>query len=155
MDKLNLGAGNDLVVDAINHDLIKHRPEIDVAHDLDVYPWPWEDCSFDVISAKAVFEHLRDTLLVSVGECWRILRPGGLLYMKLPMWDHERSYDDVTHYWRFTLRSCDVFDPDTEFGKKYAFYTERKWRIINPAVLNSGGTSLHITMARRESAMRK
>ena len=150
MDRLNLGAGNDIQENAVNHDLLKHRPEIDVAHDLNVLPWPWADCSFDVIAAKAVLEHLKDSLLVSVGECWRILRPGGLLYMKLPMWNHERSYDDVTHYWRFTLRSCDVFDPDTAFGNAYSFYTDRKWKIVQPAILNTAGTSLHITLEVRK-----
>ena len=149
-NRLNLGAGNDIMPNAVNHDLIKHRPEIDVAHDLNVYPWPFEDGAFGVIVARAVFEHLQDTLLVSVGECWRILRPGGLLYMKLPMWDHERSYDDVTHHWRFTLRSCDVFDPDIPFGSNYSFYTDRKWKIVKPAMLNKSQTSFHITMEARK-----
>lgn len=150
MDKLNLGAGNEIVTDAINHDRIKHRSEIAVTHDLNLLPWPWRDGSFDLIMARAVFEHLRLTLVESVDECWRILRPGGLLYMKLPFWQSERAYDDPTHFWRFTLRSCNVFDPDTAEGKAYGFYTPRKWRIVRPAELNSGNSSIHITMQVRK-----
>ena len=150
MNKLNLGAGNAIVADALNHDRTKHRPEIAVAHDLNVLPWPWADRSFDLIMAKAVFEHLRMTLIESVDECWRILRPGGQLYLKLPFWQHERAYDDPTHFWRFTLKSCNVFDPDTFEGKEYGFYTARKWKIVSPAVLNSGRSSLHITLQVRK-----
>lgn len=149
---LNLGCGNKLLSGpgVVNHDRIKHRAEVDVAWDLNVMPWPWADRCFDRIYACTVFEHLRCTLLETVDECWRILRPEGLLQMKLPMWNHERSYDDVTHYWRFTARSCDVFDPDTEFGQAYSFYTERKWKIVNPAILNKALTSFHITMQVRK-----
>lgn len=150
MEKLNLGAGNEIESDAINHDRIKHRPEIAVAHDLNVVPWPWADATFRMIMAKSVFEHLRITLIEAVDECWRILRPGGVLYMKLPFWQSERAYDDPTHYWRFTLRSCNVFDPQTAEGKEYGFYTARKWEIIRAAELNSARSSIHIGMKVRK-----
>lgn len=151
-DVLSLGCGNKLLTGpgVVNHDRIKHRPEVDVAWDLDVMPWPWPDNSFDMIYACSVLEHLRWTLLESVNECWRIVRPSGLLQMKLPMWNHERSWEDVTHRWHFTLRSCDVFDPDTDFGRAYSFYTGYKWKIVDPAALNKAATSLHITMQVRK-----
>ena len=109
MDVLNLGAGNRIIEGAVNHDRIIHRPEISVAHDLNGRPWPGGDESFDLIVARAVFEHLRITLLESVSECWRILRPGGELQLKLPYWKHERSYRDPTHYWRLACRTCVTF----------------------------------------------
>lgn len=146
MNKLNLGAGNAIVADAINHDLVKHRPEIAVAHDLNVRPWPWPDRSMDLIMAKSVFEHLRITLVEAVDECWRILRPDGQLYMKLPVWNHEHAYEDPTHYWRFTLRSFDLFDPATTNGQVYGYYTPRKWKIIMPAMLNKSQSSIHVTL---------
>lgn len=150
MDKLNLGAGNDVMADAVNHDRVKHRSEIAVAWDLNNLPWPWPDGSFDLIVAKAVLEHLRANLIESVNECWRILRPRGQLYLKLPFWNHERSYDDPTHYWRYTLRSCNVFDPDTPEGANYGMYTECKWKIVRAAELNKAGTSLHVVLEVRK-----
>lgn len=152
-DLLNLGAGNKLFPDAINHDLIKHRPEIDVAHDLNELPWPWEDDSFDHIVARAVFEHLRINLFESVGECWRILRPGGILSLKLPYWQHAHAYLDPSHYWRFDIRTCDMFDPETEWGRDYRFYGQtagRKWKIIKPARLNNAQSSIFVTMQVRK-----
>ena len=149
MDKLNLGCGNVIVPNAVNHDVVKHRPEVNVAWDLNKLPWPWKDCSFDLIMAKAVFEHLRLNLVESANECWRILRPGGLLYLKVPFWQHEKSYDDPTHYWRYTLKSCNVFDPETWEGRTYGFYTARKWKIVKGPELNSGKSSIHVTMMKR------
>ena len=150
MDVLNLGAGNRIIEGAVNHDRIIHRPEISVAHDLNDLPWPWGDESFDLIVARAVFEHLRITLLESVSECWRILRPGGELQLKLPYWKHEHSFLDPTHYWQFGLRTCDIFDPDTEYGRAYAFYTDRKWRIVKGPKLNDVGSSIHVRMQVRK-----
>ncbi len=150
MDVLNLGAGRMPITGAVNHDLRRHADYIDVAHDLNLLPWPWADDSFDLIVARAVLEHLRINLLESVGECWRILRPGGQLYLKLPHWQHEHSYLDPTHYWRFALHSCDIFDPATEYGKEYVFYTDRKWRIVKGPRLNRAASSILATMQVRK-----
>lgn len=147
---MNLGAGNNLVPGAVNHDLTRHRPEISVVWDLNSLPWPWEDCSFDMIVACAVLEHLRINLIDSVNECWRILRPHGVLHMKLPYWNSDNSYRDPTHYWRFDLRTCDLFDPDTRYGSEYAFYPTSKWRIIQGARLNKAGTSFALKMRVRK-----
>lgn len=144
MKRLNLGCGNDplLGIEDVNHDLTKHRPEISVVWDLNRLPWPWEDHSFDFIVARSVFEHLQHDLVVSLNECWRILRPGGQLFIKLPHWQSEIAHQDPTHRWFFSVSSLDQFDPDTDRGKAYAFYTPRKWRILEPAVLNKAQSSI-------------
>lgn len=150
MDILNLGCGNKLVEGAVNHDRIQHRPEVDVAHDLNEMPWPWPDESFDLIVARAVFEHLDRDLVQSLDECWRLLRPGGELSIKLPYWDSDNSYQDPTHRWFFSLRALDQFDPATERGQQYGFYTERKWEIIKGPRLNQARTSIHATLRVRK-----
>jgi len=147
---LNLGCGNWLIAGAVNLDRVKHRPEVDIVHDLNDLPWPFESESFDFIAARAVLEHLRINLLESVGECWRILRPGGQLYLKLPLWGHNNTYMDPTHYWAFAVETPFIFDPDTDYGKKYAFYTEKKWKIIKGPRANRAKSSLHVTMEVRK-----
>ncbi len=149
-DVLNLGAGNDIRDGAVNHDRVPHRCEISIVHDLNVLPWPWADNTFELILARAVLEHLQINLIQSVNECWRVLKPGGILYLKLPYWRHEHAWQDPTHYWQFTLHTCDVFDPDTEYGKAYSFYTDRKWKITKPAKLNAGKSSFYVTMQVRK-----
>jgi SAM-dependent methyltransferase len=154
-DLLNLGAGNRLMVAkagdrVVNHDRTAHRPEIDVAHDLNELPWPWGDDSFDHINASAVLEHLRLNLVESLNECWRILRPKGRLRLKVPYWRADSSWSDPTHYWMFNLSAFDQFDPDTKRGRDYGFYTDRKWRIVKPAWLNPEKTSVLVLLEVRK-----
>jgi hypothetical protein len=137
---------------AVNHDLRLDpaRPWVTVAHDLNDVPWPWDDNQFDQLVASAVLEHLRIDLLHSMAECWRILRPEGTIWVKVPYAMSERSYDDPTHYWRYGLRVFNVFDPDTREGKKYTFYTPYKWRFLEPVKLNDAGTSIIAKMQVRK-----
>ncbi len=130
MDMLNLGAGNRIIDGAVNHDRTAHRPEIAVVHDLNDLPWPWPDGAFKLIHASSVFEHLEIDLVQALDECWRILRPGGQLRLKVPHWQHDNAYADPTHRRPYSVRSLDVFDPDTKLGGELGFYTKRKWRIV-------------------------
>jgi len=150
VETLNLGAGNHIWKGAVNHDLQMHRPEIDVAHDLNVLPWPWEDESFDRIAASSVFEHLTIDLVMALDECWRILRPKGTLRVKVPHWQHDNAYVDPTHRWRYSLRSLDVFVPQTRLGKELDFYTQRKWRFVKPPRLNDRRSSIIATLEVRK-----
>jgi SAM-dependent methyltransferase len=139
---LNLGCGHRLIGNAVNHDVTQHRPEIDVVHDLNRVPWPWPDNSFDQVVARSVFEHLSHDLVRSMDECWRILAPKGQIFLKLPLWNSESAHDDPTHRWYFTIHSFDQFDPTTRRGVDYGFYTPRKWRLLEPPIVNRSGSSV-------------
>lgn len=139
---LNLGAGNDILQNAVNLDRVRHRSEIDMVWDLNVFPWPFGNDRFEVIKAWAVLEHLDCDLIQSMNECWRILKPGGRCVLKLPYWSHENSYMDPTHRWFATLETPTVFDPETPYGKRYEFYTERKWKIIKGPKFNNAKSSI-------------
>jgi SAM-dependent methyltransferase len=57
-------------------------------HGLEAYAEKWPPCSLSDESADAVtfinvLDHLRDPFAV-LGEAWRILRPGGVLYIRVP-----------------------------------------------------------------------
>ena len=150
-DILNLGAGNNIKGNALNHDRTAHRREIAAVWDLNNLPWPWADDSFGRIVAVSVLEHLRLNLVESLDECWRILRPGGHIYLKVPHWQSDTSHQDPTHYWYFSLKSFDQFDPETERGKEYSFYTPRKWRLLAPPpTLNKGASSIIARLAVRK-----
>jgi len=144
--RLNLGAGNDILPDAVNHDITKHRPEIAVTHNLDLRPWPWPDNAFEQVIAKSVFEHLQITLIEAFDECWRILKPEGLLTVKIPYWKGEQAWMDPQHRWRWAPHVFDWFDPTTGYGQEYSYYTSRKWRIVKAAELNVAQTSIHCTL---------
>jgi SAM-dependent methyltransferase len=148
---LNLGTGRVPAVPpkgatslwvVINHDLMRHSPFIDVAWNLERRPWPWEPDSITIIRAYSVLEHLSISLLDSLNECWRILKPGGRLDIKLPLWDKEETWNDPTHRWQFGHEALNLFDPTTERGKRYQFYGAKPWRILSQQV-PARGTSLY------------
>lgn len=143
---LNLGCGNVPIAGATNHDRIAHRPEVDVVHDLDVLPWPWEDNSYRRIVAQAVFEHLKLTLIESMEECWRILEPEGSVDIRIPWWQADNSWRDPTHRWQFSLSTLDIFVPETDYGTAYGFYTTRKWRYLRKPELSRHKTSITALM---------
>lgn len=125
---LNIGCGNRPFEDCINVD--KRRTELDaIQHDLERFPWPFADKYFDNVYAYDIIEHLTD-VVKTMEEIDRILKPGGRVEIRTCAWDKKQSYDDPTHRHWFTLNSFDFFDPTTEWGKKYNWYSTARFKII-------------------------
>lgn len=59
-------------------------------------PWMWEDNSVGVIIANDIFEHLTDKLHV-IKEAYRVLAPGGYLFVRVPSTDGRGAFQDPTH----------------------------------------------------------
>lgn len=66
----------------------------------DGHKLPFIDSSFDGVWIQAVLEHVLDPPVV-VGEIYRVLRPGGMVYADTPFMQqvHEGAYD----FTRYTL----------------------------------------------------
>lgn len=82
---LNLGGGNQHIAGYQNVDL---TPSADCIHDLSCMPWPFEDASADALIASHILEHFEkaDGQLF-LRECYRILKPGGILAIAVPDMD--------------------------------------------------------------------
>jgi len=145
--KLCLGCGNKPLKGFVNQDLTLHAPHVDVAWDLNDLPWPWEDETFEKVAAISVLEHLRQNLLTSMDEIWRILVPGGVAVVKLPHWKANISWEDLTHLHCVGPGVMDQLDPRTKRGHDYRFYTRRKWR-IEKRIMNDAKTSIHWTLTK-------
>lgn len=105
--RLNLGCGGDIKKGWTNVD--GHPlPGVDVVHDLDVYPWPFSDCSAEEIVASHVYEHVAKPVEF-VLECWRVLRPGGGLKVVCPSWQSENAFTDPTHVRFVTPKTFDYW----------------------------------------------
>lgn len=125
---VNLGAGSDIRNDYVNHDLTL-LPGIDVAHDLNIYPWPWEDNSVDEIVAKDLIEHL-DDFMAAMEEIYRILKPEGLARIKVPYWNSVSCHTDPTHRRGFHELTFRFFDPTSEYCKERYYYTHARFLVI-------------------------
>lgn len=131
---LNLGAGSRIVETAINHDRIKHRPEIDVAHDLEDAPWPWADDSFERILMWDVLEHLPRPIR-AIEELWRISEPNGEVWIHVPWAGPQvgarEVWRDPTHIRPYHELSFHYFDPDGGkwFDEYGAFYSHARFHI--------------------------
>ena len=128
--KINLGAGNLIQEGYLNHDLVPHRKEIDYVFDLNKFPYPLLDNSCEEVKMWDVLEHLDDVIAV-MNELWRVIKPDGKLDLKLCGWKNESYWIDVTHKRAFHQKSMDYFDPDTEIGKEYSYYTTKKWKSLS------------------------
>ena len=104
---LDLGCGNIKEKGSIG---IDYRPckAVDIVHDLNIYPWPIDSNSFDLVVCKHVIEHL-DNIIKVVEETHRVLKDGGIIKIRTPHVSNIMSFRDPTHKWHFTSGSFDYF----------------------------------------------
>lgn len=98
---LNVGCGPMRLEDFIGLDR-DPASAADVRHDLDDYPWPFEDSRFDRVLLSHVLEHLEDPER-AVREAHRVCRAGGELRVVTPHYSSYESYGDITHRFHFGL----------------------------------------------------
>ena len=93
--RLNLGSGIDRKEGYINVDWTS-TVEPDVICNLNVTPYPFENSSIDVIEASHVLEHL-DRPFAAMTELHRILKPDGILRVKVPHFSRGMTHPEHSH----------------------------------------------------------
>jgi SAM-dependent methyltransferase len=126
---LDVGCGRNKVAGATGVDRVAVEG-VDVVHDLEEFPYPFETDSFDEIYARHVIEHV-ESVSGFLDELHRICRPGGRVYINTPHYSYANSWRDPTHRWHFSAYSFEYF----EFGHPAAYYaSSAKFRIISVRV---------------------
>lgn len=152
--KINLGAGNLIESGYINHDLVKHRKEIELAFNLNDYKWPelyslehdqicYLTGKVDEIKAWDVIEHV-DSVINFMDNCWDWLKDDGILHLKACGYSNESLYIDITHKRGFHIKSFDYFDPETQIGKEYGYYSSKKWKILEKSYDRKGNVIIKL-----------
>ena len=106
VDRLNLGCGDDRRPDAVGCDIDRHGEGVDVVCDLNHTPYPFRDGQFSEILCQDILEHLQDIPDV-MAELHRLLRPDGLLRVRVPHFTSMDAYGDPTHRHLLSARSFD------------------------------------------------
>ena len=116
----------------------------DFLHDLEEFPYPFADDSFNEIHAYEVLEHTGAQgdwrfFFQQFDELWRILKPGGFLMASVPMWDSQWAWGDPGHKRVITEGSLiflnrenyEIIDTDPEKSPlaDYRPYFQSNWKV--------------------------
>ena len=132
--RINLGCGKQYLEGWINCDIVTDV-KADKHFDFDVFPYPFEAGCADEIFMDNVLEHLKN-LLASMAEFHRILKPGGVLKIRVPYAKSDWAFQDPTHRHFFTERSMDYYTEDFAFN----FYVRFRFKLVK-AELTAGNTT--------------
>jgi predicted SAM-dependent methyltransferase len=122
MKKLNIGCGYDVKDGYINLDVIDYGGN--VIHDMNTFPYPFENNTFDEIYASHILEHLNNFNKV-ITELHRILKPDGILIVYAPFFLNTKYFGDPDHKIPFSIRTFDNYEYIE--NKKLRFY--EKWKL--------------------------
>ncbi len=100
-------------------------PHVEQVWDLDKFPYPFEDNSFDRIVATDVLEHMKDVRR-TVEELWRIAKPGADISVRVPYWSSFRAHRDPTHHSFFDEHTFDYFGTS-----KLSYYSAARLNVLS------------------------
>ena len=99
----------------------------DVICELDHFPYPFRDSSFDALQAVHVIEHVGD-VMKTMEEFHRLVRGGGEVLIVTPHYTDFSSFCDPTHRWHLNSFSLRYFGED---NAGYGYYSKVRFREIS------------------------
>ena len=123
MVKIDLACGTDKKKGFIGVDIVPGK-DVDIVHDLETYPWPFEDNYADEVVVSHYVEHLpyevdyygkkTDGFIAFMNEVYRIMKKGATCTIISPYATSVRAWQDPTHRRAISEASF--------------LYTNKKWR---------------------------
>ena len=110
--KLNLGSGFKKIDGFVNVDMFDEC-EPDILHNLEVFPWPFQDNSVDEILLNHSLEHigqLSQIFLTVIKEIYRICQKDATVQINVPHPRHDFYISDPTHVRIITPITLQLFD---------------------------------------------
>lgn len=126
---INLGCGKVRIPNSIGVDRVMIEKYVDIVHDLDIVPYPFKNNTVDEIHLYHVLEHLQDPIK-KLEEIYRILKPGGVLHMRVPHFSSMGAFTDLTHIRPFGYYSFDCLEKENY----QHFYTNAEFKIIKKEI---------------------
>lgn len=123
-NKLNLGCGEAYQAGCVNVDFFSTKA--DIRHNLNAFPYPFNDGEFDEIYCLNILEHL-DDVIKAIEEIYRIGNNGCEVTIRVPHFRSACLYEDITHKKGFAWRSLDIFCDE---GSIEGNYTGSKFKLV-------------------------
>jgi len=123
--KLKIGEGK------ILHTIVEDKPQEvqqpaqERAHDLNVFPWPFETSSVEEVRIENVLETVNDVVEV-MEEIHRICKNGAKVFIVCPYYNSSSSASNPTIKTRFNFATFDYFKKDV-----VPSYTDKNFKIVN------------------------
>jgi SAM-dependent methyltransferase len=121
---LDVGCGSAKYPGATGLD-ISADTDADVVHDLDAFPYPLEESSFDDVLMQDVIEHVAEPIRL-MEELHRVCRPGARIQLRTPHFSSVLAYGDPTHRHYFSALGI-----RTLAEPRFAHYTEVRFRLVH------------------------
>jgi len=131
---LDLGCGKKKTSGSVGVDFNKSS-HADVIHNLDQFPYPFQNEEFDFCVMDNALEHLHQPIKV-VEEIYRILKKGGTVKITCPYFRSVWAFIDPTHKTFFTVDYFMYFDPDNFYFKNLEY--SRATFKVNNIIFNEG-----------------
>lgn len=129
MQGLDIGCSTKKLPGYVGMD-IRANIGVDVVHDIENSPWPFDSESFDYLNASHVLEHLKPWKLMDImNEAWRVTSIGGLFSIATPFGPAYAF--DPTHCILFQESSFYYFD--RRYPSLYSIYSPHPWEIVSCA----------------------
>lgn len=120
--KLSLGCGRDIRPDHVNLDIVAAEG-VDVVHDLNIVPLPFEDGRFDEVRCDSILEHVDYIRLL--GDIHRILTPDGRVLVTVPHFSSPSAYENPQHIRYFASQTLRYFVRDHPWNHCFDFAFSR------------------------------
>lgn len=130
---LDVGCGRNKVSGATGLDRYP-VPGVDIVADLESFPYPLSDNSFDEIHASHIIEHVQDVPRF-VSELHRIAKPGARIHIRTPHYSYAGSWRDPTHRWHFSAYTFEYFE-ETHPNNYYAGGSKLRVVSVHVSMLN-------------------
>src|SRR4030043_530344 len=120
--KLNLGCGKNILDGYVNLDIVDYGGN--QIHDLNKFPYPFDDNTFGEIIASHILEHL-ENFHNTITELYRISKQDAIIRVTAPFFLNTKYFGDPDHRIPFSIRTFDNYEYISK--RKLKFY--EKWKL--------------------------
>lgn len=122
---VDIGCGQRKLPGALGMDILSDS-SADIVHDAGVFPWPFQENSFDLVFMNNILEHVVD-VSKTMGEAHRIAKPGGRIVIQVPYFRSVDAFADPTHIHFYAFGTLDYFIDGAKWsGYKYVPFRFKK-----------------------------